>query len=178
MMSTKRRIFQDGLLVGAALLCVYPSSPYRNSYLSETNLHLKNAVSGSTVAVISADPAIAWPTIEERGLKWALSTMCMWQVSASLHNQAVKADMEARLASDLSSKPDVVIVDQRSAGDTPIKSFLPKDFLRDYTPQLQTARMESFVRVRPPLQLASLAKSSESASTDQLSRRRDFDFST
>jgi hypothetical protein len=151
---TRGRPVQDAILASSALLCFYPFGPYRNEFRAETERHLAGLPRGSSVAVFATNPGIAWPMVEERGLRWTPRQMCLWQLFASMKRPELTPSLKSMVAADLRKRPDTVIVDARRSTGPAAQALLPADFREHYALALRTPRMISYrltsARASPP----------------------------
>jgi hypothetical protein len=147
LMRGRTRVLPDVLFVAAAAMCFTTFGIYRNPYRAETELHLRGVPPGASIAVLSVNPALAWPMVEDHHLKWSLSQLCLWQLPASERDPQIAADVKARLDRDLKRAPDVLVLDRRPPAAGEIKSMLPASYLNGYRLKLRTRDMESYVRI-------------------------------
>jgi hypothetical protein len=126
------------LLTTAALLCFLPNGLYRNPFRVEIEQHLAGIPRGTSVYFLAENPMVAWPMVEERGLKWGSKQMCLWQgVAAAKGNHGAKATFFRLIEEDISRKPELIVA---PAG------YVPR--ANGYQPWLRTARFISLRRIK------------------------------
>jgi hypothetical protein len=148
LMRARGRPVRDAVLSLAAILCFYPFGPYQNDYRSEFGRHVAGLPRGASVDMVTTNPGMAWPMVEERGLRWIPRQMCLWQLPASWEQPSLVPGLKQIVANDLSKRPDLVIVDERQHAG--VEALLPAHFLEDYRLVLRTPHMASF-RLRAPV---------------------------
>ncbi|HEX6071606.1 MAG TPA: hypothetical protein VFY95_01190 [Sphingomicrobium sp.] len=138
---------QDGLLVAAAVLCLQPFGVYQNQFRSQMERHLDGVPRGSSIAVLASNPSLAWPMVDEYGLKWTLREAALWRLEASNGNPALTAALKREVAEDLEVRPDVLIIARRQRMGPAAEALLPVGYLVGYRPKLQTRTFRSYVRL-------------------------------
>lgn len=148
LMRSRGRPRRDAALCVAAILCFYSFGPYHNSFRSEFDRHVADLPRGASVVMVTTNPGMAWPMVEERGLRWLPRQMCLWQLPASWDRPSLVPVLKKMVADDLAKKPDLVLVDERAHAG--IDAVLPANFEEDYRVVRRTPRMASFrLRAEP-----------------------------
>ncbi|HEX5238846.1 MAG TPA: hypothetical protein VFW39_10340 [Sphingomicrobium sp.] len=142
LMRARGRPLRDAALCLAAILCFYSSGLYHNYFRSEFDRHVAGVPRGASIDMITTNPGMAWPMVEERGLRWIPRQMCLWQLPASWEQPSLVPGLKQMVADDLAKRPDLVIVDERRHAG--IEAVLPSHFHQDYKLVLRTPHMASF----------------------------------
>jgi hypothetical protein len=151
LMRSRGRPLRDGALALAAVLCFYPVGTYHNYFRSEFDRHVAGLPRGASIVMVTTNPSMAWPMVEELGLRWIPRQMCLWQLPASWEQPSLTPALKQMVANDLARRPDLVIVDERQHAG--VEAVLPRNFRQLYRSVLKTEHMESF-RLRTPVPTA------------------------
>lgn len=143
-LAARRTIIADALLASAALMCFWPIGLYHNRFRAEVEQHLTGVPPHASIAVLSTNPMMAWPMIDERKLDWPLSQMSLWQLNAVALVGQSDAELRQRVARDLSGHPDILIIDRRPIVARSVASVVPKDYLENYRLKATTGNMASY----------------------------------
>jgi putative flippase GtrA len=117
-----------------ALLIAQVHGHYRNYLRDQNEPLLQRAPEGAPVAVFSADPMWAWPTIEENGQVWALNLYSHWMLptigraevdrNASPKLRRLADRIRRQAVRDMACRPPAVILFERE----PRYPLQPKSF--------------------------------------------------
>lgn len=148
-----------GVPIVTALLLGQVHGHYRNYLRDRNEPLLQRAGAGEPVAVFSADPMWAWPTVEENGQVWALNLYSHWMLptigraelagTASPELRALAVRVRSQAGRDIACRPPAVILFERE----PRYPIQPKRFdvtaffLRD---QRISAFLTAHYREAPP----------------------------
>lgn len=145
LMRLRERPFSYALMATAAGLCFLPVGTYQNPFRAEMDSHIADLPRGTSIIVLSDNPSVAWPMVDERGLSWTSRQFSLWQgVAAGKGVRAARDAMHRAISSDLEKKPQILML----VGDS--TDMVPRHALADYELRRRTERFTSYSRRASP----------------------------
>jgi hypothetical protein len=142
LMRFRERPVSYALMAGAAGFCFFPVGVYQNPFRTEMEAHIADLPRGTSIFVLSDNPSVAWPMVEERGLSWTSRQFSLWQgVAAGKGVRAAEIAMRHSISRDLQRRPQVLIL----AGEA--TNLVPAGVLANYELRRRTERFTSYIRV-------------------------------
>jgi hypothetical protein len=151
LMRLRERPVSYALMATAAGLCSFPIGAYQNPFRAEIEAHIADLPRGTSIFVLSDNPSVAWPMVEERGLSWTSPQFSLWQgVAAGKGVRTAEVALHDTISRDLRRKPQILILVGRST------NLVPVETLANYEIRRRTERFTSYSRrsemqVRAPL---------------------------
>ena len=146
LMRLRERPVSYALMATAAGLCFFPIGTYQNPFRAEMEEHIADLPRGTSIFVLSDNPSVAWPMVEERGLSWTSRQFSLWQgVAAGKGVRTAQAALRQTISDDLRLKPQILIL---AGGST---DLVPIEMLADYEIRSRTERFTSYGRRSPPV---------------------------
>ena len=145
LMRLRERPFSYALMATAAGLCFFPVGVYQNPFRAEMDAHIADLPRRTSIIVLSDNPSVAWPMVDERGLSWTSHQFSLWQgVAAGKGVRAARDAMKRSISRDLEKKPQILIL----VGDS--TDLVPRHVLADYELRRRTERFTSYNRRPAP----------------------------
>lgn len=145
LMRLRERPFSYALMATAAGLCFFPVGVYQNPFRAEMEAHIADLPRRTSIMVLSDNPSVAWPMVDERGLSWASRQFSLWQgVAAGKGVRAAQNAMRQAISRDLEKKPQIIML----VGDS--TDLVPRHALADYDLRRRTERFTSYSRRSSP----------------------------
>ncbi len=145
LMRLRERPFSYALMATAAGLCFFPVGVYQNPFRAEIDAHLAGLSRGTSIIVLSDNPSVGWPMVEERGLSWGSRQFSLWQgVAAGNGVRAAQHAMRRTISRDLENEPQILVL----VGDS--TDLVPRHALADYELRRRTERFTSYSRRSAP----------------------------
>lgn len=145
LMRLRERPFSYALMATAAGLCFFPVGVYQNPFRAEMEAHIADLPRRTSIMVLSDNPSVAWPMVDERGLSWTSRQFSLWQgVAAGKGIRAAQNAMRQAISRDLEKKPQILML----VGDS--TDLVPRHVLADYELRRRTERFTSYSRRSSP----------------------------